>query len=147
MSFALVGPYHLASAGRVEANEPSSRESAEKALLPEHCHSLPSCVGFLLHRQPTPQEGGRADGANSIISIIMDTVLDAWQLRGVLKLEKAAKQLEALGNSTRLQVYRTLVRAGDAGLPVGRLQEKLGIPAPPQGGAGPPRPFECRDCA
>ena len=46
-----------------------------------------------------------------------------------MNLEQAAKQLEALGNPTRLQVYRTLVRAGDAGLPVGRLQEKLGIPA------------------
>ena len=46
-----------------------------------------------------------------------------------MKIEKAAKQLEALGNPTRLQVYRALVRAGDAGLPVGRLQEKLGIAA------------------
>ena len=46
-----------------------------------------------------------------------------------MKVEKAAKQLEALGNPTRLQVYRALVRAGDAGLPVGRLQEKLGIAA------------------
>lgn len=46
-----------------------------------------------------------------------------------MNVEQAAKQLEALGNPTRLQVYRTLVRAGDAGLPVGRLQERLGIPA------------------
>lgn len=46
-----------------------------------------------------------------------------------MKLEKAAKQLEALGSPTRLQVYRMLVRAGDAGLPVGRLQERLGIAA------------------
>jgi ArsR family transcriptional regulator len=46
-----------------------------------------------------------------------------------MNLEEAAKQLEALGNATRLQVYRSLVRAGDGGLPVGRLQEKLGIPA------------------
>ena len=53
-----------------------------------------------------------------------------WKVRPIsMKVEKAAKQLEALGNPTRLQVYRTLVRAGDAGLPVGRLQEKLGIPA------------------
>jgi ArsR family transcriptional regulator, arsenate/arsenite/antimonite-responsive transcriptional repressor len=44
-----------------------------------------------------------------------------------MKLEKAAAQLEALGNPTRLQVYRMLVRAGDPGLPVGRLQQKLGI--------------------
>jgi DNA-binding transcriptional ArsR family regulator len=46
-----------------------------------------------------------------------------------MKLEIAAKQLEALGNPTRLQVYRTLVRAGDDGLPVGHLQEKIGIAA------------------
>jgi ArsR family transcriptional regulator, arsenate/arsenite/antimonite-responsive transcriptional repressor len=45
-----------------------------------------------------------------------------------MTIEQAAKQLEALGNVTRLQVYRTLVRAGDAGLPVGQIQERLGIP-------------------
>ena len=46
-----------------------------------------------------------------------------------MKVEHAAKQLEALGNPTRLEVYRTLVRAGDAGLPVGRLQERIGVAA------------------
>jgi len=46
-----------------------------------------------------------------------------------MKLEKAASQLEALGNPTRLQLYRTLVRAGDEGLSVGSIQEKLDIPA------------------
>lgn len=46
-----------------------------------------------------------------------------------MKLEEAATQLEALGNPTRLQVYRTLVRAGGEGLPVGRLQESMGIAA------------------
>lgn len=46
-----------------------------------------------------------------------------------MNLEKAAKQLEAIGNPTRLRVYRTLVRAGKDGLPVGRLQAKLDIPA------------------
>ena len=46
-----------------------------------------------------------------------------------MKLEQVAKQLEALGNPTRLQVYRLLVRAGDAGCPVGRIQERLDIPA------------------
>ena len=46
-----------------------------------------------------------------------------------MKLEQAARQLEALGNPTRLQVYRTLVRAGPNGLPVSRVQEKLKIPA------------------
>jgi ArsR family transcriptional regulator len=46
-----------------------------------------------------------------------------------MKVEKASKQLEALGNPTRLQLYRALVRAGDKGLPVGHLQEKLRIAA------------------
>ena len=46
-----------------------------------------------------------------------------------MELKHAAAQLEALGSPTRLQVYRTLVRAGGAGLPVGRLQERIGIAA------------------
>jgi ArsR family transcriptional regulator len=46
-----------------------------------------------------------------------------------MKLEKAAKQLEALGSPTRLQVYRALVRAGNDGLPVGHLREKLHLAA------------------
>ena len=39
----------------------------------------------------------------------------------------AAAHLEALGNPTRLKIYRTLIRAGAGGLPVGRLQDKLKI--------------------
>lgn len=46
-----------------------------------------------------------------------------------MKLDHAAAQLEALGNPTRLKIYRSLVRAGDLGLPVGRLQERIGIAA------------------
>jgi DNA-binding transcriptional ArsR family regulator len=46
-----------------------------------------------------------------------------------LKLKQAAAQMEALGNPTRLEVYRLLVRAGDAGLPVGRLQQRIGVAA------------------
>jgi DNA-binding transcriptional ArsR family regulator len=44
-----------------------------------------------------------------------------------MKPHDAAAHLEALGNPTRLKIYRTLIRAGAAGLPVGRLQEKLKI--------------------
>jgi DNA-binding transcriptional ArsR family regulator len=44
-----------------------------------------------------------------------------------MKLDDAAAHLEALGNPTRLKIFRTLVRAGDAGLSVGRLQDKLKI--------------------
>lgn len=46
-----------------------------------------------------------------------------------MKLEQASAQLEALGNSVRLQIYRLLVRAGVEGLPVGSVQDKLGMPA------------------
>ena len=45
-----------------------------------------------------------------------------------MKLEDAASRLEALGNPTRLRIYRTLVKAGGAGLPVGKLQSRLGVP-------------------
>ena len=44
-----------------------------------------------------------------------------------MKIDDVAKRLEALGNPTRLKIYRALVRAGQAGSPVGRLQEKLKI--------------------
>ena len=46
-----------------------------------------------------------------------------------MKLIDAATQLEALGNPTRLSIYRTLVRAGESGLTVGRLQAKVGAAA------------------
>ena len=46
-----------------------------------------------------------------------------------MNIETAASQLEALGNSTRLTIYGTLVRAGFGGLPVGKLQLKLDIPS------------------
>ena len=46
-----------------------------------------------------------------------------------MNIETAASQLEALGNPTRLNIYRTLVRAGGNGLPVGKLQLKLDIAA------------------
>src|SRR5471032_2951547 len=46
-----------------------------------------------------------------------------------MKLDDAAARLEALGNPTRLKIYRLLVRAGAEGLPVGRLQAKIDIAA------------------
>ena len=44
-----------------------------------------------------------------------------------MDIQLVARRLEALGNDTRLEVYRTLVRAGHAGLPVGALQERTGV--------------------
>ena len=43
--------------------------------------------------------------------------------------DTAASCLAALGHPTRLKLYRTLVRAGPDGAPVGALQESLGVPA------------------
>lgn len=45
-----------------------------------------------------------------------------------MTLEEAAKQLEALGNPTRLNIYRYLIQAGSEGVPVGDIQRKLDIP-------------------
>jgi ArsR family transcriptional regulator, arsenate/arsenite/antimonite-responsive transcriptional repressor len=44
-----------------------------------------------------------------------------------MKLDDAAAQLEALGNPTRLKIFRALVRAGDQGMSVGHLQSLLDI--------------------
>jgi DNA-binding transcriptional ArsR family regulator len=46
-----------------------------------------------------------------------------------MKIDDVASRLEALGNPTRLRIYRTLVRAGDPGLSVGKLQSRLSVPA------------------
>ncbi len=46
-----------------------------------------------------------------------------------MKLDDAAARLEALGNPTRLKIFRTLVRAGGDGLSVGKLQARLDIAA------------------
>lgn len=44
-----------------------------------------------------------------------------------MKLGDAAAHLEALGNPTPLKIYRALVRAGEAGMRVGKLQDRLKI--------------------
>jgi ArsR family transcriptional regulator, arsenate/arsenite/antimonite-responsive transcriptional repressor len=46
-----------------------------------------------------------------------------------MEVEKAASQLEVLGNVVRLEIYRMLVRAGDPGLSCGAIQQRVGIPA------------------
>ncbi len=46
-----------------------------------------------------------------------------------MNLDDAAAHLEALGNPTRLRIFRALVRAGHNGLSVGKLQTRLDIAA------------------
>ncbi len=45
-----------------------------------------------------------------------------------MRLAKAARCLEEIGNQTRLEIFRYLVRAGPEGLAVGELQDHLNIP-------------------
>ncbi len=45
-----------------------------------------------------------------------------------MELEDAANILSKIGNPTRLNIVRLLVRAGDEGLAVGQIQKQLGIP-------------------
>ena len=45
------------------------------------------------------------------------------------EMQSVAAAMEALGNETRLSVYTLLVPAGQSGLTVGNIQEKLAIPA------------------
>ncbi len=44
------------------------------------------------------------------------------------QLDEAAAQLAELGHSTRLGIFRVLVRAGRQGVPVGDIQQILAIP-------------------
>ncbi len=46
-----------------------------------------------------------------------------------MNIKDSAARLEALGNPTRLEIYRLLVRAGDSGLTVGNIQQKLEMAA------------------
>ena len=46
-----------------------------------------------------------------------------------MSLDQVASRLAALGNVTRLEIYRILVRAGRPGLPVSGIQSALSIPA------------------
>ncbi len=45
-----------------------------------------------------------------------------------MDVDDVAARLGALGNRTRLEIYRILVRAGDPGLAVGEIQRRTGVP-------------------
>ena len=45
-----------------------------------------------------------------------------------MKHEEAANRLAELGNSTRLAIFRYLVKAGHEGVPVGHIQKEFDIP-------------------
>ena len=45
-----------------------------------------------------------------------------------MELDDAARRCAELGNTTRLSIFRLLVKAGKTGLPVGAIQKHLDIP-------------------
>lgn len=45
-----------------------------------------------------------------------------------MEIDKAASQLAELGHTTRLGIYRALVRSGRSGLPVTDIQHVLNVP-------------------
>jgi ArsR family transcriptional regulator, arsenate/arsenite/antimonite-responsive transcriptional repressor len=44
-----------------------------------------------------------------------------------MDIQETAARLEALGNPTRLAIYRLLVRAGETGMSVGKIQQALNL--------------------
>ncbi len=50
-------------------------------------------------------------------------------MKSSMDTQTAAACLEALGQPTRLEVFRLLVKAGEGGLPFGEIQERTGVPA------------------
>jgi ArsR family transcriptional regulator len=46
----------------------------------------------------------------------------------IMEHEDAAKRLCELGNTTRLSIFRYLIKVGTDGVPVGQIQKALGIP-------------------
>lgn len=50
-------------------------------------------------------------------------------LRLAMDRELAARCLAELGNLTRLDIYRLLIRAGPGGLAIGEIQTRLGLAA------------------
>ncbi len=47
-----------------------------------------------------------------------------------MKQEIAVKRMAELGHGTRMSVFRLLVKAGNNGLPVGEVQERLEVTGP-----------------
>ena len=46
-----------------------------------------------------------------------------------MTVDELCQRMAALGNTTRMEIYRVLVRAGRPGLSVSKVQERVGVPA------------------
>jgi DNA-binding transcriptional ArsR family regulator len=54
---------------------------------------------------------------------------ETWCKQHFMKLDAAATVFAELGNRTRLEILRLLIKAGPDGLPIGDIQSRLDIPA------------------
>ncbi len=64
-----------------------------------------------------------------ILEIQLTKALPLDNLRNMsIDLDSAASLLQQMGNKTRLEIVRLLVRAGQTGMPVGNIQDQLEIP-------------------
>ncbi len=97
-----------------------------------HFHVQPSYAFQEMKSRARHHTRVRRNSKNTI-SIILEIPLTeirvVHRLDCMSDLEQTASCLEALGNPTRLAVYRMLVRAGGDGRSVGQIQNELGIPA------------------
>lgn len=83
---------------------------------------MPSWVRLPVKKQPWQRRPG----------IRLDKRFEYTRIVGMKQTLTAAiaeAAFAALGNRTRIEVLRLLVRAGDAGLAVGEIQARLGVPA------------------
>lgn len=112
---------------RFQAGRLRQRGEREDGFFGFHISRL---MELLAKRQSENPPGHVVGGVviSNILEIRLTARVEGRMLPG-MKIDDAAARLEALGNRTRLQIYRALVRAGHSGMPVGRLQEKLKIPA------------------
>ena len=86
-------------------------------------------VGLVKNSSPIPTSIElKKETQKTLVSTIISIILEISKLEK-MKLEDAAETLAQLGNPTRLEVVRYLVKAGPSGVPVGSIQRQLKIPA------------------
>jgi len=107
---------------RRRAEQNTSRAAADDATGPKPTFCIVAGKVRYVVRRDTPRY------CSKILEIPLDhNMSDAHHTS--MNVEIASRQLEALGNETRLGIYRTLVRAGMGGLSVGQIQDRVGLPA------------------
>ena len=85
------------------------------------------CHFSLLTQQATGYRTLRKNKYFDISGNIVDNGIPRVYYR-IMEHEDAAKRLCELGNTTRLSIFRYLIKVGTDGVPVGQIQKALGIP-------------------